>query len=340
MAPIPFARQIELAAQKDTNAAAPSPNGKANILASAFVTAPGPKKAMQETETKMSNVAKIYTLSHADRKVLARGPKVQIVDSENAPVAEMPIALFRAISIKKEMVAGSDPLVIKLPAELEVRMVQDLILHFNEITTWKKYAKELRPYEAPGTYEDIQLCSAAEYLGMMLYTQQIFNRYWALIRSERLPEYSDIDAFSAVQTPLGENIFRKVVNKLTQLDVEGKIPDPKDYALYLEHNERFGRAVTKAKVKMQKHLNYVERKAKWEAEAKQKNDADQMMSQQRKQYEKEKEQKDKAKWEAAKKTEKELAVRVQAKQAQPGKKKWSVEEANHLRRVRGINVPI
>jgi len=161
MAPIPFAKQTEQAAKKDTKAAAPSPNGKANLLASAFVTAPGPKKAMQATENKMGDVAKIYELSHADRKVLAKGPKVQVVNSENAPVAEMPIALFRAVSIKKEMVAGPDP-VIKLPTELEVRMVKDLILHFNEITTFKKFAKEIRPYAAPGAYEDLQLCSAAD----------------------------------------------------------------------------------------------------------------------------------------------------------------------------------
>ena len=38
--------------------------------------------------------------------------------------------------------------------------------------------------------------------------------------------------------------------------------------------------------------------------------------------------------------EKEFAARVRAKQAQPGKKKWSVEEAGYLRRARGINVPI
>ncbi|KAI4651770.1 hypothetical protein J4E93_001966 [Alternaria ventricosa] len=339
MAPTPFAKQMEQAAKKDTKAAAPSPNAKANLLASAFVTAPGSKKAMKESENKMGDVAKIYELSHADRKILATGPKVQFVDSENAPVAEMPVALFRAISIKKEMVAGPDP-VIKLPVGLEVQMVQDLITHFNEITTWKKFAKEIHPYKAPGAYEDLQLCSAADYLGMMAYTQRIFNRYWALIRAERLPEYSDIDAFSIIQTPIGENLFRKVVNKLAQAELEGKIPDPEDYAAYLVHNERFGLAVTEAKEKMQKHHDYVERTAKREANAKQKNDAEQMWSQQRKLTQKEKAEKDKAKWEAARKTEAELAARVQAKQAAPGPKKWTVEEAGYLRRVRGINVPV
>jgi len=339
MAPLPFAKQVERAAQKNTNAATTPASNTAKVLSAAFVTAPGPKKAQQAAETDTATASKIYTLSHADRKVLAKGPKVKIIDSEDQPVAEIPIALFRAISTKKEMVAGPNP-VIKLPAGYEVPMVQDLIKHFNNITTWSKFAKEIHPYEAPGTYENIQLCSAAEYLGMKLYTQHIFNRYWALIRGERLPEYADIDSFSAVQTPIGENIFRKVVNKLAQLDLEGKIPDPEDYALYLEQNERFGLAVTEAKEKAQKHLAYVERKTKWEAEAKQKTDADQMWSQQRKQNEKEKAAKDKAKWDAARKTEAELAARVQAKQAAPGPKKWTAEEAGYLRRVRGINVPV
>ncbi|KAI4937375.1 uncharacterized protein J4E92_002105 [Alternaria infectoria] len=339
MAPTPIAKQMEQATKKDTKAAAPSPNAKANLLASAFVTAPGSKKAMKESENNMGDVAKIYELSHADRKVLATGPKVQIVDSEGKPVAEMPIALFRAVSIKKEMVAGPNP-VIKLPAGLEVQMVQDLITHFNEITTFKKFAKELHAYKAPGAYQDLQLCSAADYLGMMAYTQRIFNRYWALIRAERLPEYTDIDAFSSIQTPIGENLFRKVVTKLAQAELDGKIPDPEDYAAYLVHNERFGLAVTEAKEKMQKHQDYVERTAKREANAKQKTDADQMWSQQRKLNEKEKAEKDKAKWEAARKTEAELAARVQAKWVQPGKKHWTAEEAGYLRRVRGINVAI
>jgi hypothetical protein len=340
MAPIPFVKQKKLAVQQDKKDVAPSSSSATNILTSAFVTAPGLKKAKQESETMTANAGKIYSLSHADRCLLGKGPKVQIVDSEDNPVTEMSIALFRAISTKKEMVAGPDPVVIKLPANLEVRMVQDLIEHFKNITSWNKYAKDLRPYEAPGTYEDIQLCSAADYLGMMMYTQHIFNRYWALLRSERLPAYTDIDAFTAVQTPLGDNLFRKVVNTLAKLDLENKIPDPEDYNVYLESNERFAHAVTEAKTKMQKHLDWVERKSKRETESKLQHEADKIVYQQRQQQAEEREQKEQAKWDAQKKKDAELAARVQAKLAAPGKKKWTAEEAGYLRRVRDIHVPI
>jgi hypothetical protein len=327
MAPRTLAQQ--LAAQNATQAAAAPPTAAAAILTNAFVTAPGPKK-QQGAEIETVNAAKIYTLSFGDRKLLGKGPKLQIVDAEGNFVTDMPIALFRATSTKKELAAnitGSEVLPIKLPANLEPQMVKDLVQHLKNLTTWNKFAKDLQSYKS--TYEDLHLCSAADYLGMTLYTQHIFNRYWALLRSETLPNYEDISAISAVQTPAGETLFRKIVNALAKLDVENAIPDPEDYSAYLGTNERFRVAVEAAKIKMQKHLDWVEKKTQRETEAKHQGDADKTGYQNRQ-----------AKWDAQKKKDAELAQRVQAKMAEPGKKKWTVEEAGYLRRVRGINVPI
>jgi hypothetical protein len=338
MAPKSLAQKLATNKTKKTDA--PPPTAASTILSSAFVTAPGPKARQQDAETKTVNAGKIYALSFGDRKLLAKGPKVQIVDSEGKFVIDMPLPLFRATSTKKEMVAGtpgSIPGKIELPGNLEIKPVKDMIQHFNNLTTWNKFAKDLQSYQS--AYWDIQLCSAADFLGMIPYTQHIFNWYWARISSGYLPDYADIDAISAVQSPLGDNVFRKVVNSIAKMDHEGQIPDPEDYEAYLETNERFGIAVKEAKKKLHKHQAYIDKMNRLDAEAKLQAEADRLLYEQRQNQSKEKAANQKAKWDAQKKKDAELAARVKAKMAEPGKKKWKPDEAGYLRRVRGINVP-
>lgn len=339
MAPMSLAQKLATRDTKNTPMA--STTAASSILANAFVTAPGSKARQQEAEVKVVDAGKIYPLSFGDRKLLATGPKAQIIDSEGNVVTNIPIALFRATSTKKEMVAGTngtEPFIITLPTTLEVQPVKDLIKHFMDLTTWNKLARDLHSYQS--TYWDLQLCSAADFLGMNVYTQHLFNWYWARISSGSLPDYADIDAISAVQTPVGDNIFRKVVNAIARLDYEWQIPDPNDYGAYLETNQRFGVAVEEAKKKMKKHQAYVDKKNWLDAKAKLREESDKLMYQQRQKQLEEKAATQQAKWDAQKKKDAELAARVKAKMAEPGKKKWKPDEAGYLRRVRGINVPI
>ena len=181
---------------------------------------------------------------------------------------------------------GVEASIIKLPANLEVQVVKDIIQHFKDLTTWNKFAKDLRSYRS--TYRDIQLCSAADFLGMTAYTQHIFNWYWARLSSGYIPDYADIDAISAARTPLRDDIFRKIVNAIAKLDREGKIPDPEDYEAYLKANERFGVAVDEAKKKMQKHEAYADKKNRLAAQAELQEEAAKMMHHQRQKQSKEK----------------------------------------------------
>ncbi|CAI9637006.1 hypothetical protein GT037_004120 [Alternaria burnsii] len=339
MAPMSLAQKLANRDAKKTSIA--SPTAASSVLANAFVTAPGSKARQQEAEIKVVDAGKIYPLSFGDRKLLATGPKAQIIDSEGNVVTDIPVALFRATSTKKEMVAGTNgtgPCIIKLPTNLEVQPVKDLIKHFIDLTTWNKFARDLHPYQS--TYWDLQMCSAADFLGMHVYTQHLFNWYWARISSGSLPDYADIDAISAVQTPVGDSIFRKVVNAIARLDFEGQIPDPYDYRVYLKTNERFGVAVEEAKKKMQKHQTYVDKKNWLEAKAKLREESARLIYQQRQKQLEERAATQQAKWDEQKKKDAELAARVKAKMAEPGKKKWKADEAGYLRRVRGINVPI
>lgn len=136
MAPMSLAQKLATRGAKKTPIA--SPTAASSLLVNAFVTAPGSKARQQEAEVKVVDAGKIYPLSFGDRKLLATGPKAQITDSEGNVVTDIPIALFRATSTKKEMVAGTngtEPCIIKLPTNLEVQPVKDLIKHFMDLTT-------------------------------------------------------------------------------------------------------------------------------------------------------------------------------------------------------------
>ncbi|RAR09153.1 hypothetical protein DDE83_005696 [Stemphylium lycopersici] len=329
-----------LASNATTKAPATTPTTSSTVLTKAFVSAPGPK-SRDEADANAAENVKIYSLSSADRKLLAKGPKVHIVDYNGNFIIEMSYALFRAISTKKDLVAGTpgvQPGVIALPSGLDTAIVADMIQHFKDHTTSKQYAKDLKGYDM--TYPDIQLCSAGDYLGMSIYTQHIFNWYWARLRSGHLPSYADIDAVTSVHTLQGDSIFRKVVQAVVAIDMEGGIPDPEDYQAYLETNGRFRVAVEEAKIRAQGHHGFMERKKRREEVATRQDSGAAEQYKVRAQVEKERNARENARWDEKKKAEAELAARVKAKMVQSGKKQWKHDEAAYMRRVYGKNVPV
>jgi hypothetical protein len=91
------------------------------------------------------------------------------VDGSDKVVIEMPLALFRVTSNKKELLTNGAT-TIKLPSSIDdLDIVKDLVQHLKNLTTWREYARELRSYGS--TYKDLQLCSAGDFLGMSAYTQ-------------------------------------------------------------------------------------------------------------------------------------------------------------------------
>lgn len=262
------------------------------------------------------------------------------MDTNNKFVADISLALFRATSMKKDddELLIQNRTVIKLPAGLEVQVVKDLVQHLKNVCTWMKYAKDIHTYES--TYEDVQLCSAAEYLGMTIYTQHIFNWYWARLSAGDLPGYEDIDAFSAVKTPLGDKLLVKAAQSLAKLDFENQIPDPGNFKAYLTTNNRFSAAVYQEKAKLLRQKDWEERKIKREQAALRQKTID--ANHRRKVQDEEAKQKAKqqAKWDAKKKEDSALAARVKAKLVEPGKKKWKADEAIYLERLYGKKVPV
>ncbi|KAG9191308.1 hypothetical protein G6011_09396 [Alternaria panax] len=310
----------KLAAGQANKTPTASPTAASSILTNAFVTFHGSNVRLKEADVKAVDACKIYPLSFGDRKLLSKGPKVQIIDHEGSFITDMPIALFRATSTK-EMVAGT----LGSPSRESSSLPQTSII-----------SRDLHSYRA--TYWDLQLCSAADFLGMNVYTQHLFNWYWARLSSSYLPDYADIDAISAIQTPVGDTFFRKVMNGMAKLDHERQTPYPQDFEAYSKSNGRFGLAVEEAKKKMQKHQACVNKNNRMDAEAEHQEEADKLMYQQRQKQLKQKAATWQAKWDVQKKKDAELAARVKAKMTEPGKKKWRPDEAAYLRRVRGMNV--
>ncbi|KAI0590617.1 hypothetical protein TUN199_04053 [Pyrenophora tritici-repentis] len=316
---------------------AASPTAASTMLTEAFVTTLG-RNSPSDAESQASNTISIYNLSFADRKILAKGAQVHICDHQGITICQLPHALFRAISTKKELVKpGNQPGIITLPENLDELMIINLIQHFMDLVTWKQHARMLPSYES--TYHDLQTCSVGEYLGMKMYTQHIFNWYFASISSGHLPGYSDIDAFTYVRTIPGEALFQKLVNFVAKLDFEDSIPDPEDYQEYLQTNQHFREAVAVAKAKRQAYFVYLERKNREEAAAAERAANIAEKNKARVKMAKDKAAQSKAKWEEKKKAEAELAARVKAKMAAPGKKIWKAHEAGYIRRIYGKNVP-
>ena len=175
---------------------------------------------------------------------------------------------------------------------------------------------------------------------MSLYTQHIFNWYWVRLRSGHLPSYADIDAVTSVRTPQGDSIFHKVVQAVVTMDMEGEIPDPEDYQAYLETNERFRAVVEEAKVKVQNHRDFMERKKRREEVAARQGEAAAEQYKVPVKAQKERKAREQARWDEKKKAEAELAARVKAKMTQSGKKQWKTDEAAYMRRVYGKNVSV
>jgi hypothetical protein len=323
---VPFSYQQRSAPKKNSKTKFSPPSATSKILSVAFITASGSKKSKSpsDADDKVTDFDKIYVMSFSNRQLLAKGSIISLVDADSNSIIDMPLALFRATSSKRDELLPKGAASIKLPRGIDSDIAKALIQHLKEVTTTTLYAKDIQSYEL--TYEDMQLCSADDALGMGLYTQHIFNWYWARLNAGHLPGYGDISAFSAVETPTCDRIFRKVVNALAKLDFDGQIPDPEDFESYLATEERVRTAVTEAKDKMQRHADYMARRVGQEQEEARQAAVNLTRAHDQAVLEEEKAAKDQAKWDARKKKDTALRETVLKKRA-AGARKWTGEEA-------------
>jgi hypothetical protein len=98
------------------------------------------------------------------------------------------------------------------------------------------------------TSDNLQLCNAAEALGMPIYVQYIVSYYTRLARNNEI-SYKIIDIVSNMDSKPGRTIFAEIVRTLGIASVEGRMPDSDGFTAYLASNARFHDVITAVQVK-------------------------------------------------------------------------------------------
>lgn len=164
----------------------------------------------------------VQDLGYIRRKTLVSGKKVQFVDPlgklimSGKHVLEMPIALFKAVSGKHDlMVNGKIEVLDGINIDAAKRVVE-LILELpssKRVYQFQKYVvkntqgQPIKDAEDP--FQDLQLCCAADAFGMSSFTQGIFNSFFSRVNST-VPSKVIIDMITATHNPTGDKLFKQM----------------------------------------------------------------------------------------------------------------------------------
>jgi hypothetical protein len=164
----------------------------------------------------------VQGLGYIRRKTLVSGKKVQFVDPlgrlimSGKHVLEMPIALFKAVSGKHDLVVNGK---IEVPeginidaAKRVVKLTLELpsskrVYQFQKYVVKNAQGQPIKDAEDP--FQDLQLCCAADAFGMSSFTQGIFNSFFSRVNST-VPSKVIIDMITATHNPTGDKLFKQM----------------------------------------------------------------------------------------------------------------------------------
>ena len=255
------------------------------------------------------------------RLALCGGPKIEIANSKGV-ITTIPGLLFDTASAQHDLVQDGK---VMVPDEIGTQGVmqfkQRMMLFTQSVT-------HPGPIVATGdTVCDLQMCSAAEALGMKAYTQGVFNLYFARVNSI-IPTMANIAAIGSVRTPCGDKIFKQMAYHIADKMWNGTFETAEAFQRqYLPTNPRLEAAIydfiaTKqaAVQRQEKYEMRQEQRAEWARVAA------------------EKQQRAKA-WEAKKAvTEKEKKLAARKKQAEEDAKWKAVGETYRTKKRTGVKV--
>lgn len=138
------------------------------------------------------------------RQALALGRVVQIQDHDDNYITDIPFRLFKAASAQPGLVTNSKISKIVVPEHVSHNGVIDLVARMKMFTTTADDIVAMND-----TTRDLELCAAAEALGMDEYTQNLFNVYFARVNS-KIPDAKNINAITAAHTPCGNSLFNRM----------------------------------------------------------------------------------------------------------------------------------
>ncbi|RII19996.1 hypothetical protein CUC08_Gglean001395 [Alternaria sp. MG1] len=164
----------------------------------------------------------VQDLGYIRRKTLVSGKKVQFVDPlgkiimSGKHVLELPIALFKAVSGKHDLVVNDK---IEVPEGINIdaaKRVVKLILELpssKRVYQFQKYvvknAQGQPIKDAEDPFQDLQFCCAADAFGMSSFTQGIFNSFFSRVNST-VPSKVIIDMITATHNPTGDKLFKQM----------------------------------------------------------------------------------------------------------------------------------
>lgn len=164
----------------------------------------------------------VQDLGYIRRKILVYGKKVQFVDPlgkvimSGKHVLEMPIALFKAVSGKHDLVVNGNtevPEGINLEAAKSVvKLILELpsskrVYQFQKYVVKNVQGQPIKDAEDP--FQDLQICCAADAFGMSSFTQGIFNSFFSRVNST-VPSKVIIDMITATHNPTGDKLFKQM----------------------------------------------------------------------------------------------------------------------------------
>ncbi|KAF2024970.1 hypothetical protein EK21DRAFT_117297 [Setomelanomma holmii] len=116
-----------------------------------------------------------------------------------------------------------------MPANYDLEQVNRLIYLMTKVTS-ASYVGDLLPTE--DTHVDLHFHSAAEYLGMGSFTQNIFDLYFKRVINT-VPTVTDVEAIGSVRTPPGDKIYKQMAYNTGIKYYENKIANRADFERYL-----------------------------------------------------------------------------------------------------------
>jgi hypothetical protein len=256
-------------------------------------------------------------MDRATRMKLTTGKLIEIVDAKGEKVMDFPLALFKAATIKQELVV--DDIVI-LDDDLDVEHAYRFLSLIMKIPRMPFVAVI---GQTENTEAGLFLHSAAEYLGMASFTQAIFDLYFKRVNTT-IPTFENIEAIGRVRTPPGNKLFKQMVYNIGVKYYEGNIPNREGFEKYPATQPRLHDAVTEVAQRKHKAIT---------RQAKQKSSKNAFVERERRREEKERRAQEECynqeyrKAKAEERQKNEAAVRASMLQKKSTGKKMIPEEA-------------
>jgi hypothetical protein len=101
--------------------------------------------------------------------------------------------------------------------------------------------------------EKLHVCSAAEFMGMKMYTQNLLTGLFSIAKSadNKPTSYAFIDAVTHINTVVGRDLLNAAAITLANVSWSSKIRDPARFAAYLKTNIALDNAIYRIHSKME-----------------------------------------------------------------------------------------